>query len=76
MYILTKGHNMTVIATDGSDVRPQVVNSLVLHNAERYDVVVDTRDKDARTYKIMFGGLMDCSANGIHGTALLTYTQV
>ena len=31
-------------------------DSLVSHNGERFDVILDTRDKDEDTYKIKFGG--------------------
>ena len=67
------GHEMMVIASDGADIEPIQVNSLVLHNGERYDVVIDTSEKVEKTFFIRFGGLMDCGANKIHGTALLRY---
>ena len=69
-----EGHNMTLIASDGADIKPIEINSLVLHNGERYDVVINTTGMKSKSYLIKFGGLMDCSANSIHGSALLTYT--
>ena len=68
-----EGHTLKVISSDGADIEPIQVKSLVLHNGERYDVVIDTTNKVERTYLIKFGGLMDCGANKIHGTALLKY---
>ena len=68
-------HDMLVIASDGADIQPVKVQSLVLHNGERYDVVIDTRLKKSKSYVIKFGGLMDCGANDIHGLALLTYSK-
>jgi hypothetical protein len=31
-------------------------DSLIIHNGERYDVVIDTKDKAKKTYLIKFGG--------------------
>lgn len=36
-----KGHNLTVIATDGAPIEPIVVDSLVTLPGERYDVILD-----------------------------------
>jgi len=68
-----EGHELTVIATDGIDIKPVKTASLVSHNGERYDVIIDTREMKKKTYKIKFGGLADCGANKVHGTALLKY---
>ena len=67
------GHTLTVNASDGADVDPVEVNSLVLHNGERYDVAIDTPGKKETTYFIRSGGHMDCSVNKVHGTALLRF---
>ena len=67
------GHAMKVISSDGADIEPVDVKSLVMHNGERYDVVIETSNKEKKTYLIRFGGLMDCGANKIHGTALLRF---
>ena len=67
------GFTLTVISSDGKDIEPIQVNSLILHNGERYDVVIDTTNKKEKTYLIKFGGHMDCTTNKIHGTALLRF---
>lgn len=36
-----KGHNMTVIATDGNPIEPITIETLVILPGERYDVVMD-----------------------------------
>jgi len=66
-------HEFTVIASDGIDIKPVKADSLVMHNGERFDIVLDTAGHDIKTYKIKFGGLFDCKVNGNHGTALLEY---
>ncbi|XP_023339876.1 uncharacterized protein LOC111710084 [Eurytemora carolleeae] len=68
-----EGHKMLVIATDGMDIKPVLADSLVSHNGERYDIVIDTSGNQIKPYKIKFGGLFDCGAKGVHGTALLVY---
>ena len=68
-----ENHNLIVIASDGADIEPITVDSLVLHNGERYDIIIDTSNKVKKAYLIKFGGLMDCGANKIHGAAILKY---
>ncbi|XP_059056219.1 uncharacterized protein LOC131850085 [Achroia grisella] len=53
------GHNITVIASDGYDLKPIVATSLVTYAGERYDFVVDASN-EIDNYWIRFRGLMDC----------------
>lgn len=45
------GHNFTVIASDGNNIEPIEVNSLITHSGERYDILVRT-DRPAGNYWI------------------------
>ncbi|KAF7993644.1 hypothetical protein HCN44_010239 [Aphidius gifuensis] len=40
-----QNHNLTVIATDGENVRPRVVNTIASFPAERYDFIINANQK-------------------------------
>lgn len=42
ILVQIQNHNMTVIATDGNPVQPVVIDALMIHSGERFDVVVET----------------------------------
>ena len=49
-----EGHKLTVISTDGFKINSITdVDYVIIHSAERYDVVVDTSGKDIRDYWIL-----------------------
>jgi hypothetical protein len=51
--VSVQGHNMTIIAKDGTYVRPVTVERIVMHAAERYDVLV-TADQGVGDFSIDF----------------------
>ena len=42
------GLNITVVASDGQEIKPEVVNSLTIANGERYDFIINTLDMEER----------------------------
>lgn len=65
-------HNITIIATDGSDLKPTEAVSLVSLAGERYDFIISA-DKEVKNYWIRFKGLLDCRPKGAFQVALLHY---
>nr|AON96381.1 laccase 1 [Coptotermes formosanus] len=55
-----EGHDMTLIATDGTPVNPVTVRSVVIFSGERYDVVVNA-NQNPGTYWIHIKGLSECA---------------
>lgn len=50
-------HLMTVISSDGAYIHPEKdISSLTLSNGERYDILVDVRHHEKKTYQMRFGG--------------------
>ncbi|XP_054269197.1 uncharacterized protein LOC128990701 [Macrosteles quadrilineatus] len=68
------GHSLTVISSDGSDVKPKTVDSLVSYAGERWDFVLDA-DAEVGNYWMRFTGLMDCDERftKAHQLAILRY---
>lgn len=68
------GHSMQVISTDGNDIEPVIVDSLVSYAGERFDFIV-TADQDEGLYWMRFRGLMDCDERftSAHQVAVLQY---
>jgi len=69
-------HDMTVIASDGDYLEPiEGVSTIGITNAERYDFVIDTLDKERKSYEIRFGGPPgeEANCNGLAAIAFLTY---
>lgn len=67
-----EGHNMTLIATEVSYVKPQVFDTLFFMSGERYDFVIDTNHKPVRDYFIRFKQLNPCYQK-LEGFAILRY---
>ena len=65
-------HNLTVIATDGSPVEPVEVESVVMYNGERYDIVIHT-DQLIGNYWIRARGDADCKVKTASQLAILRY---
>lgn len=52
-------HNMTIINSDGFDIKPITVDSLVTYAGERWDFVLEA-SRPVANYWMRFKGLMDC----------------
>ncbi|XP_072384918.1 uncharacterized protein [Diabrotica undecimpunctata] len=52
-------HTITVISTDGGDIKPIETTSLVTYAGERFDFILKA-DQPKDVYWIRFKGLMDC----------------
>lgn len=70
-----EGHDLTLIATDGTPVIPVNVRSVVMFSGERYDVVLNA-NQNAGTYWIHMKGLGECSNPGqeVYQVAYLRYS--
>ncbi|XP_066951999.1 LOW QUALITY PROTEIN: uncharacterized protein [Macrobrachium rosenbergii] len=66
-------HQMTVISTDGHDIVPITVDSLVIYSGERFDVIVHANGK-VGNYWIRLNGLVDCEQNACYQGAILRYS--
>ncbi|KAK0076164.1 hypothetical protein PV326_011020 [Microctonus aethiopoides] len=68
-----ENHNMTIIAVDGVDVRPEIVNTITSFAAERVDFVLNTYELIG-TYWIQVRGLSDnCTPRSVQQHAILRY---
>lgn len=67
-------HNLTVIASDGFDLEPLRVSSLVLYAGERFDFILYANQK-IDNYWVRYRGLMDCDERftSAHQVAILRY---
>ena len=55
-----EGHRFTVVATDGYLIKPiENVNYLIINTGERYDILVNTEDKEKKNYWIFAETLED-----------------
>ncbi|XP_056642031.1 uncharacterized protein LOC130448620 [Diorhabda sublineata] len=52
-------HTITVISSDGADIKPKQATSLVTYAGERFDFILNA-DQPKNVYWIRFKGLMDC----------------
>lgn len=59
MQFQIQDHNLTVIATDGDNVFPKVVDAIVSLSGERYDFVV-TANQESGAFWIYISGLFVC----------------
>lgn len=66
-------HELTIIATDGSNVKPVVVKKVLLYPDERMDVVVHANQQPGG-YWIHVRGLEECQ--GLHARAVIVYSGV
>lgn len=65
-------HNLTVIATDGNNIEPYEVQSLIIMAGERYDFVLHAY-QDINNYWIRAKGFADCGNFKVFQTAILNY---
>lgn len=65
-------HNFTIIATEVSFVKPATINTLYFMAGERFDFVIDTKNRTVRDYWIRFRQLNPC-VQKIEGFAILRY---
>ncbi|KAM0733524.1 Laccase-1 [Formica fusca] len=70
--ITIQDHNLTVIATDGRDIKPKTVDSITSFAGERYDIVLDA-NKPIASYWIQLRGMGVCASLGIQQLAILRY---
>ncbi|XP_049802828.1 uncharacterized protein LOC126237076 [Schistocerca nitens] len=68
------GHSLLVISSDGADIDPVRVESLVTYAGERWDFVLEA-SAAVSSYWVRFQGLMDCGAEftKAHEVAVLRY---
>ncbi|XP_035721855.1 laccase-2-like [Vespa mandarinia] len=65
-------HKLTVIASDGEDLEPVVVDKIVSVTGERYDFILNA-NQSSGSYWIQLRGLGECSALKIIQFAVLIY---
>lgn len=75
MALSIDNHTMTMIASDGSEFVPIVVDSFVSYAGERFDFILDA-NQAVDNYWIRIKGLMDCDERftSAHQTAILRYS--
>ncbi|XP_043195467.1 laccase-1-like isoform X2 [Amphibalanus amphitrite] len=59
LSVSVDNHTLTVIASDGYNVQPELADSVVVYAGERYDVIL-TADQPPGVYWMKVQGLMDC----------------
>lgn len=76
MEMSIDNHTMTVIASDGSDFVPVLVDSFVSYAGERFDFILNA-NQEVGNYWIRIKGLMDCDERftSAHQTAILRYSE-
>lgn len=76
MELSIDNHTMTMIASDGSEFVPVVVDSFVSYAGERFDFILDA-NQEVGNYWIRIKGLMDCDERftSAHQTAILRYSE-
>ncbi|XP_015173568.1 PREDICTED: laccase-5 [Polistes dominula] len=67
-----QNHKLTVIATDGEDIQPVVVDKIISLTGERYDFVLNA-NQPSSSYWIQLRGLDECAALKISQLAVLVY---
>jgi FtsP/CotA-like multicopper oxidase with cupredoxin domain len=65
---------MTIIATEVSYVKPEKIQTLYFMAGERYDFVIDTRNKTVRDYFIRIKQMIPCHQE-LQGFAVLRYHE-
>ncbi|XP_068159348.1 uncharacterized protein Mco4 [Drosophila tropicalis] len=66
------GHDLEVIASDGNDIEPVVVQKIMFHGAERFDFVLHA-NQEVENYWIRIKGYSFCAKNQLHQEAVLHY---
>lgn len=76
MELSIDNHTMTMIASDGSDFVPIVVDAFVSYAGERFDFILHA-NQPVGNYWIRIKGLMDCDERftSAHQTAILRYSE-
>lgn len=70
-----QGHNLTVLASDSFDLRPETVDRVISNSGERYDFVVDA-SQCGGNFWIRVTGLGVCDLiNPLEQYALLSYDE-
>ncbi|XP_050712599.1 uncharacterized protein LOC126996265 [Eriocheir sinensis] len=72
VVVSVDGHRLTIIATDGSPIKPFATDSFVIYAAERFDVVIEA-NQTVDNYWIRFNGLIDCQQLQCVQGAVLRY---
>ncbi|XP_011500453.1 PREDICTED: laccase-1-like [Ceratosolen solmsi marchali] len=74
IQISIDNHNLWIVSSDGKDVEPLEVKSVVTYAGERFDIIVEM-NQAVNNYWMRFKGLMDCGANftSAHQVAILRY---
>ncbi|KAF4532298.1 hypothetical protein B566_EDAN010799 [Ephemera danica] len=74
MELSIDNHTLLVIASDGEELQPIEVDSLVSYAGERFDFVV-TANQTPGSYWLRVRGLMDCDErfNAVHQVAIVLY---
>ncbi|XP_050711720.1 uncharacterized protein LOC126995868 isoform X4 [Eriocheir sinensis] len=72
VIVSVDGHRLTIIATDGSPIKPFATDSFVIYAAERFDVVIEA-NQTVDNYWIRFNGLIDCQQLQCVQGAVLRY---
>lgn len=73
LQITFEGHKMLVVAADGTPIEPWEADTVVLLSGERYDVIIDTRNKPVSTYWILVQGVPTCANQNAFQIAALRY---
>lgn len=73
LEVTFEGHKMLVFHADGTPIEPWVADTLVLLSGERFDVVIDTRNKPVSTYWILVQGVPSCPNQNAFQIAALKY---
>nr|XP_039255962.1 laccase-2-like [Styela clava] len=66
------GHKMNVIASDGAEIEPYVVSSLVIHGGERFDFVMDA-SQEISNYWMRIQSFGACTLASLNTKAILRY---
>ena len=74
VIVSVEGHQLTVVASDGQEVEPELVSSLTISNGERFDFLISTEGKEAKSYQMTFAGA-EGSWTECSGLATLAFLQ-
>jgi len=74
VILSVEGHQMTVVASDGQEIEPELVSSLTISNGERFDFLISTEGKEAKSYQMTFAGA-EGSWTECSGLATLAFLQ-
>lgn len=69
-------HDMTLISTDGYDIKPLKVKSITSYPGETYDFILHA-NQDENVYWMKFKGAIDCQQDDkpINQVAIIDYTR-